>query len=234
MPKKVKYIGTESRWSEAAATGKQSVWEPGWMDVRSDVEAAQLLATGLFFDVDATILDESEITAVQALVSGAGVANGTLLAEVTPNTVLTDTDTTMRQLGFLTIPGGKMGLRTRLEIGLVADLTGNDSKNLAMRAGPASGTFATATAFGGLTGLSTQKYTPLLSLLWNNNSLTEQRANPIGQGDWPRANTGGASLAPAIDTSLDWNIYVGFQSAVSGGAPTNSATLRTMWVRVIG
>jgi hypothetical protein len=165
---------------------------------------------------------------------GAAVTNGTLVAEQAPNTLLTDTDTLARQLGIVTILGGIMAARTRLEIGVVADLTGNDSKTLQLRAGPASGTFATATPFGGLAGLTTQRYTPLLGLIWADNSITALRANPVGQGDWPRASTVNPSLQIAIDTNLDWNIYVGFQSTVAGGAPTNGATLRNIWVRVIG
>lgn len=181
-----------------------------------------------------TELQGYQVPQLQALVSVAGVANGTLLAEQAPNTLLTDTDTLLRQLGFITIPGGKMSVRTRLEIGVVTDLTGNDSKNITLWAGPSSGTFATATGFGGLIGLTTQKYTPLLGLVWADNSLTALRANPVGQGDWPRASAANASRQIAIDTNLDWNIYVGFQSAIAGGAPANSATLRNIWARVIG
>jgi len=63
MPKTVKYIGTVTRWPELATTGKQSTWVPGQQEQRSDTEAAQLLATGLFSDVDATQLPEQKVVA---------------------------------------------------------------------------------------------------------------------------------------------------------------------------
>ena len=44
----IKYIGTEQRWPELSITGRQSVWMPGQIESRSRVEAASLLATGLF------------------------------------------------------------------------------------------------------------------------------------------------------------------------------------------
>ena len=72
MPKTVKYIGTTNRWPELAVTGKQSVWMPGQMDERTDSEAAQLLATGLFADQDALNQTPAETAALAALVSGAG------------------------------------------------------------------------------------------------------------------------------------------------------------------
>lgn len=72
MPKTVKYIGTVTRWPELATTGKQSTWVPGQQEQRSDTEAAQLLATGLFSDVDATQLPEQKVVAISGVVSGAG------------------------------------------------------------------------------------------------------------------------------------------------------------------
>ena len=72
MSKFVKYIGTQTRWPELAVTGKQSTWSPGWTDERSDSEAAQLLATGLFFDVDSINQTPAESAALSGLVSGAG------------------------------------------------------------------------------------------------------------------------------------------------------------------
>lgn len=60
MPKTIKYIGKQDRWPELAFTGRQSVWIPGQAEQRGDSEAALLLATGQFSDVDATNLDEAE------------------------------------------------------------------------------------------------------------------------------------------------------------------------------
>ena len=73
MPKTIKYIGTQRGWPELAATGKQSSWNPGQMEQRSDSEAALLLATGQFMDQDATNLDEAERIALSALVSVHGI-----------------------------------------------------------------------------------------------------------------------------------------------------------------
>lgn len=78
MPKTVKYIGTTNRWPELAVTGKQSVWMPGQMDERTDSEAAQLLATGLFADQDALNQTPAETAALAALVSKYGTPNGGL------------------------------------------------------------------------------------------------------------------------------------------------------------
>lgn len=70
MTKSVKYIGTTSRWPELAVTGKQSTWEPGKIEERSDTEAAQLLGTGLFADQSALQLPDSKVEAISAVVSG--------------------------------------------------------------------------------------------------------------------------------------------------------------------
>lgn len=70
MSKTIKYIGTQRRWPELATTGKQSVWMPGQCEQRGDTEAAQLLATGLFFDQDSVNQTAEESAALQALVSG--------------------------------------------------------------------------------------------------------------------------------------------------------------------
>lgn len=73
MSKTIKYIGTQTRWPELAVTGKQNTWSPGWGDERSDSEAAALLATGLFFDVDSASIDEQKAMAVSDLVLGGGI-----------------------------------------------------------------------------------------------------------------------------------------------------------------
>lgn len=72
MSKTIKYIGTQTRWSELSITGKQSTWSPDATDERSDIEAAQLLATGQFSDVDATLLPEQKVVQISGVVSGAG------------------------------------------------------------------------------------------------------------------------------------------------------------------
>ena len=64
MPIEIKYIGTQQRWPELATTGKQSVWMPGQIEERDDVEAGKLLATGLF---------KTEPVALTATLSAQGV-----------------------------------------------------------------------------------------------------------------------------------------------------------------
>lgn len=73
MPKTIKYIGTQDGWAEIAVTGRPSNWKRGAIDERSDLQAAQLLATGLFTDVDATLLPEQKVVALSGVVSGDGI-----------------------------------------------------------------------------------------------------------------------------------------------------------------
>lgn len=73
MAKTIKYTGTQRRWPELATTGKQSTWFPGQQEERSDTEAAQLLATGLFFDVDSINQTPAESALLSALVSQDGI-----------------------------------------------------------------------------------------------------------------------------------------------------------------
>lgn len=65
MPIEIKYTGTQQRWPELATTGKQSVWMPGQIEERDDVEAGKLLATGLF---------KAEPVPLYAIPSDGGVA----------------------------------------------------------------------------------------------------------------------------------------------------------------
>lgn len=90
MTKSVKYIGTTSRWPELAVTGKQSTWEPGKIEERSDTEAAQLLGTGLFADQSALQLPDSKVKAISAVVSTPGnQPSATLAATVgTPGQIV--------------------------------------------------------------------------------------------------------------------------------------------------
>ncbi len=48
MPTTIKYIGTADNYAELAITGKQSVWQVGQQEERTDAEAALLLSTGMF------------------------------------------------------------------------------------------------------------------------------------------------------------------------------------------
>lgn len=100
MPKTVKYIGTVTRWPELATTGKQSTWWPGQQEQRSDTEAAQLLATGLFSDVDATQLPEEKVRQISGVVSGDWNANQQAVIDGGGGLVVAD------DAGNLTGPGG--------------------------------------------------------------------------------------------------------------------------------
>lgn len=80
MAKFIKYTGTQRDWSELAVTGKQSTWQPGHAEERSDSEAALLIATGLFSGVPVALRFDPVLqkyydpkgTDVTSLVSGAG------------------------------------------------------------------------------------------------------------------------------------------------------------------
>lgn len=67
MSKTIKFTGTQVRWAELAVTGKQSTWDPGDQDERSDAEAGLLLGTGLFTQVYSV-----NDLPLASLVSGAG------------------------------------------------------------------------------------------------------------------------------------------------------------------
>lgn len=68
----IKYIGAQQRWSELPYTGAQSVWLPGQIEERSDVDAAALMGTGLFSTIQGG-LDNVELNAIRSMVSGAGL-----------------------------------------------------------------------------------------------------------------------------------------------------------------
>ncbi len=72
MPKTIKYNGTRIRWPELAVTGKQSVWNPGQQEERSDAEASLLLATGLFSGVQVPVTADPVTGAISPPVSGGG------------------------------------------------------------------------------------------------------------------------------------------------------------------
>lgn len=172
---------------------------------------------------------------VNSTISGVFEEVNRFVYEGAPNTTLTDATaggigTTLTQIAFATIPGNYMKSRTRLSIVALFDATGNDSKDIQIRVGAASGSFATATQIGGQLGLTTQKYIGLNALIWNNNSTQAQRAIPTGQNIWTGTNTSNPSTALTIDTTLDWNIYLGVKFNVADGVPTNSFILRNFTV----
>jgi len=154
-----------------------------------------------------------------------------ILHQSVPNALVTDTTTAMQQVWFTTIPGGLLTKTAMLLVEAFAEMTGNDTKNIEIRIGPASGTFATATAIGGQSGLTTQKHVGNGAVIWNDNSTTAQKAQPAAQAQ-PYTSNAAATQTLAVDTSLDFNIYVGWNSAVAAGAPQNSYRLRAVAISV--
>ncbi len=72
MTQTIKYIGAQQRWSELPYTGAQSVWAPGQIEARSDVDAAALMASGVFEKIQGG-LGNVELTAIRSLLPGDGL-----------------------------------------------------------------------------------------------------------------------------------------------------------------
>lgn len=162
-------------------------------------------------------------------------AKRSLILQAAPNLVVTDSSTTgigttLTQLALITIPGELIRPSTSLRLNAIFDLAGNDAKNIQFRIGPASGNFSTALQWGGQLGLTTARYVGLSGLIWADNSVLSLRSVPTGQNNWVGSNTSNPSSVFAIDTNLNWNLYIGAQFGVANGAPTNTMTLRKWWV----
>jgi len=162
-----------------------------------------------------------------SLVSGDGTYIGNSLAfSQLPNNTLTDTVTTQQQLAVATIHGGMFRADSIIEVEMVGVSTGAGSRTVGFKAGAASGTLATATAFGGTGGVAAHGNVGVRALLWGNGVLGAQRATPNGPIDWAAAHA--TSLVTlGIDTSLDWNIYAYVTFAASGAG--DSFMLRPFW-----
>jgi len=161
---------------------------------------------------------------------------GSIVAEATPNLTLLDTGasagTANTQIGMLTIPGGVMGPTSRLLIHSIISATGGNGKTIFVRAGPASGTYATATGFAGQSGLTNQVTMAQTPMIWNQGTLASQLATPANVVSY--SNTGNSTtpvVALSIDTSLDWNIYFGVQMNVLNGG--DSMTLRHCYAQIL-
>ena len=161
---------------------------------------------------------------------------GSIVAEATPNLTLLDTGAsagiTNTQIGMLTIPGGVMGPTSRLLIHGIISATGGNGKTISVRAGPASGTYATATGFGGQSGLSNQLTMAQTPMIWNQGTLASQLATPANIVSYSNTGSSGTPVvALSIDTSLDWNIYFGIQMSVLNGG--DSMTLRHCYAQIL-
>jgi hypothetical protein len=152
-------------------------------------------------------------------------------ADGVPNVTLTNAiGTTETQFSFVTIKGGDLRPDSQIVIHLSATKAGSTSGDLRLRFGPASGSYATATAFGGQGGLTNQVFTNHLAEIWNNGTLNSQLASPaaIGSG---LGSTTNAIVSGSVDTALDWNIYFGWQYTVAP-AGGDSVTLRKFRVEI--
>jgi len=162
-----------------------------------------------------------------SLVDGAGnnfVANPAI--SQLPNNTLSDTVTTQQQLAVATIPGGVFKADSILEVNMLCVATGAGSKTVGFKAGAASGTLASATAFGGTGGITNQGSIGVKALLWGNGVLGAQRATANGPINWAAAHSS-TLVTLGIDTSLDWNIYVYVTFAASGAGDT--LMVRPFW-----
>jgi len=72
MAQTIKYIGNQDNWFEVAVTGKQSCWQVGQQEERSDAEAALLLATGLFYSAPEPVMAYKNLTGGGAILQSGG------------------------------------------------------------------------------------------------------------------------------------------------------------------
>ncbi len=151
---------------------------------------------------------------------------GSLAFNQLPNATLSDTVTTQQQLAVATIPGGLFKANSVLEVEMLGVSVGAGSRTIGFKAGAASGTLATATAFGGTGGVASHGSVGVRALLWGNGVLGAQRATPNGPIDWAAAHAA-TLITLGIDTELDWNIYVYVTFAASGAGDTFQ--LRPFW-----
>ena len=87
MPTTIKYIGTADNYAELAITGKQSVWQVGQQEERTDAEAALLLSTGMFSTPSKPVTATTNLTGGIDFVIGGKSAGAKLgAAQVTYDT----------------------------------------------------------------------------------------------------------------------------------------------------
>lgn len=149
-----------------------------------------------------------------------------------PNVTLTNSigQNTPTQFAFATIPAGAMGASSQLQIQAFFSKAGSTGIDILCRFGAASGNFATATPFGGQSGLTTQQSIAILPEIWNTGTLNNQLANAVAMTG-AQSTSGAALVAGTVDTSLDWNIYFGltYTGAPIGG---DSVTLRKFRITI--
>lgn len=170
------------------------------------------------------------------LVPSAPVSGARILLNAVPNLTLNDTSggagTTATPFGITcTIPGGLMAATSTIRVLANIDWVGGNSKSTIMRIGQASGSWASATAVSGQSGLAAHKYTPVGALIWNDGVLTQQRSTPSNSVNWFNSSTAVTAAVTNIDTALDWNIYIGVQFGTLNGGDT--ATLRKVIVELL-
>ena len=222
--------GFDAVSATAIGAGGTATIGPFTGSVRLGVECSAGTVTWAAGEPDASRdLAAAEVGGLQALVSKEGnYCLGANVDYLVANNTLTDADgvLTQKQMAVITVPGGLFGPKSVLEVNLVGLTSGANGKNFGFKAGPASGTMSSATAFGGGGGLTTHAALGFRAMLWGNGVAGAQRATPVGMQNWTGTNAN-AFITLAIDTSLDWNIYVfcQFTSTAAG----DSAMLRTFW-----
>ncbi len=196
------------------------------------------------YDATGTGVDDPQTTKFPVVASAGGIlyANGALvpvaqiLLNSAPNLTLNDTSggagTTATPFGIsCTIPGGVMGAASAIRVYSAIDWVGANIKSTIMRIGQASGSWSTATAVSGQSGLSNHRYTPLGAIIGNDGLLTQQRSTSANAVNWFNSSTAAVAVVTNIDTALDWNIYIGVQFGVLNGGDT--ATLRRVIVELL-
>lgn len=153
------------------------------------------------------------------------------IANVRPNFEVSGT-TAETEAARIKIPGGLLKPTSSVLITTLWQLDGADSKNLYMRAGDdATMTYGTSLRLGSYNGLTTQKTAGFTVLLNNNGSTGAQIAFANGGNQPFGAASTAVPVEVAVDTALDWSIYLGAINSVVG-APVNKCILKSVIVEI--
>lgn len=153
------------------------------------------------------------------------------ISNTRPNFEVSGT-TTETEAARIKIPGGLLKPTSSVLITTLWQLDGADSKNLYMRAGDdATMTYGTSLRIGSYNGLTTQKTAGFTVLLNNNGSTGAQIAFANGGSQPFGAASAAVPVEVAVDTALDWSIYLGAINSVVG-APVNKCILKSVIVEI--
>ena len=125
-----------------------------------------------------------------------------------------------------TIKGGVMQPASAIRMWGGIDWAGPaNSKNIIVKVGPASGDWNSASSvYSGQSGLSTPLFSTVGLLLWGDNATNAQRGNPANTVHFMNASNASVAGQTTLDTTMDWNIWIGIQFGTLNGG--NTATLR--------